>query len=394
MTANKSDSTLQQIDLSGLTMAPPQVLGGVRLVPLLRGTASEDLRLAKRKYDEDEAIVTLADGTDYFSFVPHALIADWTGDGSPVAAFGSQMSRGKGKTRDGKVYDFGYTTARVLPRLAAREDKRRLRFLPLHVAMEGFLALHFGGPNIAWEEYSRAAFRDGLSPRIESSTPGRAIVGLEDALRVFEIHTTQVGVLLFVGDSLASAFVLPHPDDYRALHATLLSDFFGELVYYRGLYAHENVYRPEPIDAASVSSVADLRNEMRRVRSDWQGLHSLMTQRLFDQPIRSQTVYKMGGFRMERFITELDPKAENHIGEAIVRANGVLEYLKTYRLSAAQCRRAYLLQQLAASQWDLAVCSQMLDCLKHQLVNRIENAGFGYLLHPHVLDAARKALST
>ena len=37
---------------------------------------------------------------------------------------------------------------------------------------------------------------------------------------------------------------------------------------------------------------------------------------------------------------------ENHIGELIRRDDGSIEYLKTFRLSDVQARRAHLLQQL------------------------------------------------
>src|SRR5690606_20382029 len=107
---------------------------------------------------------------------------------------------------------------RMTRRLARRPRGDRLRFLPLHLAVEGYLALHFGGPEIAWEEWSRRAVARGLSPRCEETYTGRQVRSLEDALRHFEIHPGQCGVMVYVADTLASAFVLPHPDDYRALH--------------------------------------------------------------------------------------------------------------------------------------------------------------------------------
>lgn len=381
---------LETVSLRGLNLAPPQVLGGVRLVPLLRDHAPGDLRLAQRKYDEDVAEIQLGSNTSYFSFVPHALVASWTRDGKPASTFGGQIFRRKQhQTSDGRVYNDGFMTARVMSKMRAREGKQQLRFLPLHIAMEGFLALQFGGPTVVWEEYSRSAMSSGLSPRMESSIPGRMIVGLEDALRVFEIHVNQVGMLIFVGDVLASAFVVPHPDDYRQLHRTLITDFYGELIYYSGLYAQEQVYHPEPIDDAIVNSVNDLRNELKRIRSDWSSLHALMTSSLFDRPVAYDNVYAMGPFQMSRFATDFDPKSENHIGESIVRRDGTLEYLKSFRLSAAQCRRAYLLKQLAKNDWGLENCAADLGCTRNQLVFRLEKAGFGYLLHQHVLDAAR-----
>lgn len=228
---------LEAVVLRGLEVAPSQVWGGIRIVPLLRKEIHEDLRLAKRSYDEDVMVVSLngellAPGIKYLSYVPHGLVVSWSTDGTAAATFGTQLS-----SRDGKRFEKGPFTVRVAHRMARREDKNRLRLLPLHLAMEGFLALHFGGPDVAWSEYSRRALSTGLDPRWEDAVPGSWISNLDDALRVFEIHDRQVGVLLFVADALASAFVVPHPDDYGALHRTLLEDFYGTLLFHYGLYA-------------------------------------------------------------------------------------------------------------------------------------------------------------
>lgn len=382
-------SELNSISLGDIEIGPPQVLGGIRLVPLLRDDVREDLRLSRRNYNEDYAAVRLPDNSTYYSYVPHALVADWTGDGTPVAAFGSQIKQRKNqKNSDGKIHDLGYATARVMSKMRARETKNRLRFLPLSMSIEGFLGLHFGGPSIAWEEYSQSMMRQGLGSRSESVVPGKWIHGLRDALRVFEIHPNQVGVLVFVADALSSIFVVPHPDDYRDLHETLLTDVFGELIYTYGFYGEENVYHPKPIDSSLVESVEDLLGELNRVRSDWSELHRLMATKLIDCKVRCEEVYKMGPFQMQRFMSDLDPKSENHIGESIVRADGRIEYMKSFRLSGAQTRRAYLLSQLAKNEWNMEACAKELSCTKNQLIFRLENAGFAYLLHQHILDAA------
>jgi hypothetical protein len=112
-----------------------------------------------------------------------------------------------------------------------RRILNRLRFLPLHLAMEGFLGMFFSVPAIAWKEYSQKALSSGFNPRWESSYSGKFISGFEEALRVFEIHPQQVGVLVFIAEAFASAFIVPHPQDYRALHTSLLEDFYGELIY-------------------------------------------------------------------------------------------------------------------------------------------------------------------
>lgn len=71
-----------------------------------------------------------------------------------------------------------------------------------------------------------------------------------------------------------------------------------------------------------------------------------------------------------------------------MRGDGTLEYLKTYRLSAAQTRRAYLIKQLAHAEWNLERAAGNLKTTRDDLVARLSNAGFGYLLKESVLEAA------
>lgn len=380
------DGVLDRVRLTGLALAPAQVWGGVRLVPVIRADAPGDLRLAGRKYDESAMVVSLNgelldSGVKYISYVPHGLVVSWSDDGSPAAAFGANMA-----TRDGKRYG---SSVRVSHRMAKREDKQRLRLLPLHLAMEGFLALHFGGPDVAWSEYSQQTLSRGLSPRREYSFSGRSIIGLEDALRVFEIHERQVGVLIFVADAFASAFVVSHPDDYRQLHRTVLDDFYGELIFQYGLYGRSGHMDVE-LNTDGVTTLDDLERALDAMRAEWAAFHEYMAAGVIDRPLTSTKVYRCGPFQLQRFSTALDLKGENHIGEAIARADGTIEYLKTYRLSGAQSRRAYLLSQLAEHNWNLAATASALGQSQDDLVLRLEKAGFGYLLKDHVLRAARR----
>ena len=289
----KAKNQIERLGLGSLRIAPPQVWGGVRLVPLLRDAPREDLRLSRQLFDEQPDGVLLDRRTAYYSYMPHAINATWTNDGSAV--FGTQLSK-----RDKRRPDIA--TARMLRRMVRPEKKNSLRFVPLHLAMEGFLAYQFGGPSVAWSEYSRAANSKGLSPRAETSMPSHYISGLADAMRLFEIHDAQVGMLVFVADALASAFVVPHPDDYRYLHETLLTDFYGELLFYYSLYATENTVMPEPIPGEAVDSIDDLRSELESLRSRWGAIHEPMTRALFDVPIKTEDVYRMGPFSMQRFI--------------------------------------------------------------------------------------------
>jgi hypothetical protein len=381
-----SGALLERLSLQGLTLAPSQAWNSVRLVPLVRAGAPGDLRLAKRTYREAVMVVSLDgelldEGVKYVSYVPHGLVVSWSDDGSPAATFGANMA-----THDGKRFG---SWVRVAHRMVKREDRNRLRLLPLHVAMEGFLALHYGGPDVAWAEYSRQAISRGLDPRWESAVSGRAIQGLEDALRVFEIHEDQVGVLVFVADELASAFVVSHPDDYRELHRSLLEDFYGELMYQYGLYGTSG-HMEAGLDTSGVRSLDDLERALGSMRAAWADFHAYMAAGVFDRALASTRVYRCGPFQLQRFSTDLDPRGENHIGEAIVRADGTVEYLKTFRLSAAQTRRAFLLNNLAAHNWNLDATASGLGQSRDELVRRLEKAHFGYLLQDHVLHEARR----
>lgn len=374
-------STVESYPFSGLTIAPSQALGGVRLIPLTREHIREDLRLGSRLHREQWSKVTTTSSGSYYSIIPHSLVATWTNDGSPAAPFGSQLIR--------EDQWSSFTGINVFHRMRKQEGTHQLRFLPLHLAMEGFLALEFGGPKLGWEEYCKAAAR-GLSRRAEFSFPGTAITGMEDALRLFEIHERQVGLIVLVNEVLASIFVVPHPEDYRLLHRTLILDFFGELIYLHSLYASGQIVLPEPIQPEKINSLDDLRSELTQLRSRWNQIGQLLASRLLQQQVSTDTSYTLGPFTLKRFMTSLNPAEENHIGEWICREDGTLEYMKTFRLSAAQCRRAYLLKQLGEHQWHLDRCAESLQSSKDELIHRIEQAGFGYLLRPDVLAAAQK----
>ncbi|BAY35139.1 hypothetical protein NIES2107_70500 (plasmid) [Nostoc carneum NIES-2107] len=381
---------LTDISLKGLEIAPSQIRGAVRIVPLLRRQVRGDFRLVRRDYHEDITVVSLAGRItvpemQYYSYIPHGLVLSWSDDGSPIAAFGGQMFK-----PDGKRLDCGCASVRLMHRMAKRETKNQLRLLPLHLAMEGFLSLFFSGPDIAWSEYSKYALSHGLGSRYEMSFSGRYIAGLEDALRVFEIHPRQVGVLVFVAETLASAFVVPTPEDYRALHTSLLEDFYGELIYEYSMMFDKPFPMDLSVDDAKINSLADLRNAIANMRSDWAAFQGFMAEALLQRPLNSQRVYTMGPFVLQRFITSLLPKEENHIGEAIIREDGELEYLKTYRLSAAQTRRVYLLSQLHFYNWNIDATATALGNTREEFVTRLETAGFGYLLNQQVRDAARK----
>ena len=383
----KQAALVEKLVLRGLELAPSQVLGNVRLVPLLRRAPRDDLRISKRRYGERGAVVDVGDDRFYgCTYVPHAFVVGFTDDGSPVASFGASLS---GKDEAPKAH--GFTR---LQRMAKREDdddrSRRLRLLPQHLAFEGLLALCFGGPEIAWEEYSKRAISRGLAPRSEISWRGEYVPWLADAVRMFEIHDDQSGVLLYVGDRLAEVFVVSHPDDYRALHRTLVCDAFSDTLLTETAWSSASPTLPASLDASATPTLASLRVALDRYRREVGDAHLDMARGLIGRPLHAERVYRAGPFSLQRFMTALDLSSDDHIGEVIVRDDGTLEYAKSYRLSAGQQKRAHLLRTLAAHAWNLEATAAALKQTKDALMVRLEKAGFGYVLAEHVLNGARK----
>jgi hypothetical protein len=381
---------MTDLALTGLVTRPGQAWGGVRLVPLVRDRPIEDLRLDARLYDAEFGIVELDARTAYSSYIPHGFVASWTGDGTPAAAYGTQLLDREARDRAPRRMSL-----RSHRRMARRVDKNRLRFLPLHLALEGYLALHFGGPEIAWEEWSRRAIDNGLSPRVEEAYTGAVVRGLADALRVFEIHPGQCGVLLYAADALAAAFVVPHPDDYRALHSTLVNDLFGELIYHYATFTMPVTDFRARITDTTVRSLADLRAGVRRQQDEWAAFHDqVMAGGLLRDDYTYQHVYALGRYHLSRFLPPFERQRENHIGELITDETGRLAYLKTFRLSENQIRRGHLLTRLAAADWNLSDTATALAISKPELVLRIESAGFGHLLRQDVRDHYRASRRT
>ncbi|MFD8382799.1 hypothetical protein ACFV2X_30530 [Streptomyces sp. NPDC059679] len=378
------DTTL--VALTGLTALPSQVWGAIRLVPLVREEPITDLRLDDRLYGDDFAAVAVDRRTAYCSYIPHGYVANWTDDGTPASSYGTQLRRDADGPRPACV------PLRFHRRMARRVDKNRVRFLPLHLALEGYLALHFGGPSVVWEEWSRRAVSRGLSPRVEQAYAGAEVEGLRDALRVFEIHPGQCGVMVYAADALAAAFVVPHPDDYRALHPSLVLDLFGELIHqYTTLHGPVPEFRAR-IDDGAVGSLAELRAEAARHQREWAEFHDhTMAGGLLDESYTRQRVRTMGPFALSRFLPPFHRNTEQHIGETITHEDGRLAYLKTFRLSEAQTRRGHLLTLLAAHDWHFGVTADALGVSRDQLATRVEQAGFGALLRQDIRDHYRAA---
>jgi hypothetical protein len=370
------------LELTGLTAAPAQILGSFRLVPLLREPGASRLRLDYRPIGETITAARLnTRGLHYLSHIPYAL--SLTTD--------TERPRDRHEP-DGKIHTYHCASVRIAQRMVKKQGPGEIRLFPLHLAMEGYLSICFGGPDISWAEYSRRALTTGLNPRCEFTVPGSALPGFDAALATFEIHENQCGVMVFVAEALASILVVGHPDDYRLLHPALLADFYGELIYRYGFMYPTIAVQSHRVDGGPLTDLADLARALTSLKAAAREETALLTQQIMTRDIAVEHVTGLGACRIERFMTDLMPDLENHIGERILHDDGSLQYLKTYRLSAGQTRRAHLLSRLKAASWNLDEAAAALHTSKDALIIRLDAAGFGYLLKEDILFGARRRM--
>jgi len=363
----------QHLSLKGLTLLPSQALGAFRVVPVAREVSREDLRLASVE-SKRRAIVKLNKRDAYVGYIPHGLVLTWGERAGDKTLLGGVLSEAK-KELSPKNQPFS-----LVDKLIKREDKHALRFLPLHVALEGFLALGFGGPEIAWKEYSKATLKYGLSPRFESVVSAAAMASYRETLSMFEIAEGQVGSLIFCQDALVSAFVLSHPEDYQALHMSLLSDFICEQLYHYALLPTQAQANEVQLKGEGVTSLAELERALDEGCRALEANSSFMSDRVFQTELEYQQLYRVHDFTFYRFLSDMQANRDNHIGETIIDDSGCVQYLKTYRLSTAQAKRGYLLKHLKEHDWHLDRTAQALNTDRSTLIARLKSAGFDHLL--------------
>ncbi|MGW3435602.1 ARPP-2 domain-containing protein [Streptomyces bacillaris] len=114
----------------------------------------------------------------------------------------------------------------------------------------------------------------------------------------------QCGVMVYVSDALAAAFVVPHPEDYRLPHAWLVEDLFGELVHQYGLYGAPVAEFGARIRGEDhIRTLAGLRAAARGRERAWEEAHDrLFARELLNTSYGFERVYRMGSFTLWRFL--------------------------------------------------------------------------------------------
>ena len=78
------------LNFDDLELASSQVWGAVRLVPIIRKEALNDIRLSSRVYTNNIGGVRTGDRS-YASYIPHGLVVNWGPYCEPGAVYGSSM---------------------------------------------------------------------------------------------------------------------------------------------------------------------------------------------------------------------------------------------------------------------------------------------------------------
>ncbi|MEP3891590.1 MAG: hypothetical protein ABJN69_14110 [Hellea sp.] len=381
---------LEKLELKGLSVGAPQILGHIRIVPILRPsfkTKPSKLRMGIQNYDAPYGIVDTGDAYYASTYMPHGLIATWE-DGNPVATYGASFTKTSSKNVNARQHQGRKHKSQIFTRMAKQVDKSALRLLPRHMAMEGFLSMYFKGPEIAWSEYSREVFKQGLSVRSETGLGREYFSGIDAALKTFEIHEAQVGAVLFIADVMADILVLSHPDDYKNLHKSLIADYFAmEFQYLR----EDSISQQGWVKLRGAKDLDDLELAVKELQTAWGESQAWMTQGLIDRDIKSTRIYSAHDFSLQSFITDYKASFDdNFIGEIITNKEGDVEYLKAFALSKAQTKRVFLLDLLAEHSWNIEAAARAAGQDYDAFVLRMEKAGFGYILRPHVIQDARR----
>jgi len=369
---------INRLDLKGIEFGPSQVWENIRLVPLIRNEITSNLKMSKVEYDEAYSEVWTNDQKSYQSYIPFGLIASW-GDSEAHLSTDSLVKKKQKKS----AFDHHF-------RLVGKIDKNKVRILPFHLAMEAFLSTAFKRPEVRKKEFTNEFNRFGLQYRAELSWKSEWLNYVNQSLSIFEILENQCGVLIFISDSLASAFLLPNPEDYRYLHYTLLMDCYSDLMWHYSNVDYDVQKLKFSMNKEAIKDISSLRNAFNKANDELDKLNRVLASGLFERDLLTQEIYKLGKNRLCRFRTNFfEGKSEDHIGEMIMDSKGGVQYIKSYRLGIDQLKRGKLLQRLEENDWDISAAAKADELRKDQWLLNFVRAGLGDILNANTLAEVR-----
>ncbi|WP_240925134.1 hypothetical protein [Streptomyces sp. 196(2019)] len=208
------------------------------------------------------------------------------------------------------------------------------------------------------------------------------------------IHPGQCGVMVYVSDALAAAFVVPHPEDYRLPHASLVEDLFEELVHQYGLLRGPGggVRGADPGRGAHPYARRSPGGGARAGTGVGGGARQAVRAEAAEHLVRVRAGVPDGVVHPVALPPPVRPGRDGsgqHIGETVTGHKGQVACLKTFRLSDAQVRRGHLLHTLAGAEWKLPRAAGVLGTSREELVRRVRTAGFSRLLKGNAQTGAQ-----
>ncbi len=361
---------------SEIVTAPDQVWQSIRLVPLVTTKVYDDLYLAKSAAPEGRVRAAVDKHKVYSAYVPHGLVLR----ASTVAS----------RTQLGPPEQRWEATSWEQKYRLVHKGKQALHFLPQHLAISSFLAQYFEAPPIYWKDfYNRRSLKEGVGLRTANSLPGTYFDGLETALRHFEIYPRQVGMLLFMNDQLVNAVIYPHPRDYRALHALLLHDYYGQELWWSTLH-HPQMSPLLPDDLVQGATLGDLKAHLHQHLQHITDFHGYMTRSLFREPVRWNKGMTYKDYRLHTFLGPMTYGQTGFAGEVIFSQERVA-YLHAFWLSPQQVKEAWYCQHLEAHNWNPEATARALNMDFYTFVRKLADTHLRHMIQGPWIERAYKA---
>jgi hypothetical protein len=382
-----SPPLLGRLALKGVRALPPQALGVMSLVPLAREHPIGDLRLCpievlpvgERKLPGAPEHVT--------HFIPHGVVTGWGERGRPMVAAGTTCLATR---RGGRTLTAPPRETLIDCAISRRDGGDGVRLLPLHLTLEGLLYACLGLPPETWSRYAESS-----RARAERNPRAPRGAALDAALRTFEPHPGQCGLLLYAADTLVFALVAPCPDDYDRMHRSVVADLLAGTFEFYARQHPASVNGPwfrAEIPGAAVRTLDDLRKAIRLSRRGSFAAEQALSDGLVNAEPVVRSSETAGDWAVRRFTSALVPKAQNFVGEAIVGPRGATAWLTLHRLSDGYTRRAWALASLASANWNLTRLAAEWRGTPAEAETQLREAGFRHVLEVMRVERVVKTL--
>jgi len=365
---------MKRIVLAQYAPLAVQRLGALRVVALGRpGGDRHDLqRYPVSQLVDPDADASPRDDARVTHYVPHGLWVDRCDDGRARCVYGTQLVASRAGGRQGRA-------ARVvtadLP-LGYLPGDRGWAFAPERPCLEGQILHHAGAPAEHWGKVL-----DDPAVRRSSQGVGAGRV-VDDAGRVLERVAGQCGVLVYAGDVLLLALVLPNAADWAAVHRAVVGGLLGSALRRYGVAragSEVEAFRAE-LPGTAVRTAGQLRAALDWARASARGSAPDLGEGLETGPLVVSPVRSADQFQLVRVRSDLGRSGVQHLGEVVLDRAGQAALVWVQWLSASQTDRAYLAGQLGAAGYSAARLAGSLGRTPESVARWVARSGYAGLL--------------